>query len=484
MDFYYRTVLAHHWNSLVEMIRENYQTDENENGVVHMATYLHQPADKLREETVKSNQKLIIYQLEPLVENQRWKIEHIVNNIKGADEIWDYDLQNIELLQSYGIEAKFKPILYTNAWNKIPKKECDIDILFYGSVSDHRNKFFSDFSSLTLTGDNEKDQIFSCLKIVKLEGIADGALDDFIARSKIILNLSQFSGEIRQQQTRIAYALNNNKLVISQKAPINYFGDSIVQFETPNQFRELVVDAIQNDKWKHDYLYKRNIFNRAIGKKIAIFYHIYQAGDWKRIFYDQILELQKSGLYDQADYIHIGVNGRQPLPFNMNKVNRVKYNVNIDLESDTLSDLHKFSKHNPDYKILYIHAKGVSWDDRSEIKKNIELWRKYIEYFTIQQWNRCYNLLKDHDCVGTEWETESNIGGVDINIPHYAGNFWWANASYIKTLDPSYIYQENNWKRWNGEFWIGTGNPKHYNFYFSNKNKYLNPLTFSEYSHY
>jgi len=42
-------------------------------------------------------------------------------------------------------------------------------------------------------------------------------------------------------------------------------------------------------------------------RKIAIFYHLYQVGEWKNLFLEQFSELQKNGLYDRADHIHIGV---------------------------------------------------------------------------------------------------------------------------------------------------------------------------------
>lgn len=206
--------------------------------------------------------------------------------------------------------------------------------------------------------------------------------------------------------------------------------------------------------------------------KIAIFYHIYQVNHWAQLFEQQIVALQQSGVYDAASYIHFGINGDEPLPFNLVKVNKVKRNSRTDLESDTLADLFKFCVKNPDYKVLYIHSKGVTWVDH-ELKVNVDSWIRYLNYFNVTRWKDCVDLLNDYDCVGTEWETEAHISDEKVVSPHYAGNFWWANASYINQLDPGYLYVNNGWQRWQGEFWIGTGDPNHYNYYTSNVNKYL-----------
>lgn len=66
----------------------------------------------------------------------------------------------------------------------------------------------------------------------------------------------------------------------------------------------------------------------------------------------------------------------------------------------------------------------------------------------------------------------------------FVGNFWWANSSYIRTLDPGYLYdfqaqhrmegvhdlaglspnEQLQILRFNSELWLGSGNPNHYSF--------------------
>jgi len=230
-----------------------------------------------------------------------------------------------------------------------------------------------------------------------------------------------------------------------------------------------------------------------MSEKIAIFYHIYQANHWVNLFEKQIIALQQSGLYDTAKYIHFGINGDQPLPYDLIKVNQVKRNNKIDSEADTLLDLFKFASKNPDYKILYLHTKGTGWGDdkirndrhyevlKNVLTKNLDLWESYMSYFNINRWRDCVELLNEYDCVGTEWLKEANILDKKIYIPHYSGNFWWANANYISQLDPGFLYENTEWKRHQSEFWIGTKNPNCYNYYTSGLNLYLNEIEPKEY---
>jgi len=221
---------------------------------------------------------------------------------------------------------------------------------------------------------------------------------------------------------------------------------------------------------------------------IAIFYHIFQINHWEKLYTQQILSLQQSGVYDAANYIHIGINGSLPLPFDLMKVNKTNRNVHIDIgEADTLRDLHNFCKEHTDYKVLYLNMLGVSFPENFQNKIS---WTQYLTHFNVNNWQRCVQLLDNYDCVGTEWTTKHPSLGTDIS-PHYAGNFWWANSSYINRLDLNYLYGNkpygfDDWKgqrRHLSEFWIGTGSPNHYNFYSSNKNKYIELVNPSEYEH-
>lgn len=230
----------------------------------------------------------------------------------------------------------------------------------------------------------------------------------------------------------------------------------------------------------------------------AIFLHLYQHGnEWAKTYEEQIIKLQSSGLYDAADYIFIGVNGDQNLPFNLAKVNRVFFNNastsnQFDKTSElcTLKALYDYANLiGDDTQILYLHSKGVSWstrtsEDERNIYQNIILWRKYLEFFLIENWKKSTELLLEYDTVGTEWKPISlfDDGKIKFPTPHYAGNMWWANSSYIKKLDVNFILNNVILGRYAIELWIGTKNPKYYNFFNSNRVLYYDPILREEYA--
>lgn len=188
--------------------------------------------------------------------------------------------------------------------------------------------------------------------------------------------------------------------------------------------------------------------------KIAVFYHIYQCDNWGKLFWEQYSLLMSSGLGWQADLVHIGVNGDQELMmFPSDEKNTVplpsfeiKQNQNPQLEeTDTLLSLSKFAEENKDYKILYMHMKGVTKQDNLEVRD----WRNMMEYFCIERWEDCVALLDEHDAVGCNFQDNCYWGF----YPHFSGNFWWANAKHIQQLDKSYL--ESNFRH-HREFWIGS----------------------------
>jgi hypothetical protein len=192
--------------------------------------------------------------------------------------------------------------------------------------------------------------------------------------------------------------------------------------------------------------------------KLAIFYHIGQIGIGAFVYINQVHRLYTSGLIKEADYVHFGVNGNQEL-FNIPNNTKVVYNQNHKEETETLMSLRDFCKQNPDYKVLYFHTKGVSKESM-----NAESWRLMMEYFVIDRWKECIEYLNDYDVVGsnlkvlgpTTW-SDGTQTWEKAGTQHFVGNFWWANASYMNTLNDEFLKSDFRLDR---EFWIGTGNGK------------------------
>ena len=291
---------------------------------------------------------------------------------------------------------------------------------------------------------------------------------------------AHYSGNFWWANAKYIDKLDPEYLYNTDKGWIRYRSEFWIGTKNPNMLSLYNTNIFDKyGDWENvtplTYVVENNLFENH--GKIGIFYHLYQANNWKEVYQEQINSLIVSGLYDQCDIIHIGINGNEELPFVLDKM-RVQYNENKILEANTLQSLWEYCNENSNSKVLYFHSKGVThYNSQLDISTNA--WRIYLEYFVFHKWRECVEDLNSYDCVGTEWVIESGLLDSDTKEisygynPHYAGNFWWANSSYIQKLDLNYIYnEEKGWGRFKSEFWIGTKDPKYKSYHNSNKSLY------------
>jgi hypothetical protein len=206
-----------------------------------------------------------------------------------------------------------------------------------------------------------------------------------------------------------------------------------------------------------------------INRKIAVFYHLYQFGDWKSFFLDQTNILLNSGLVDACEFVHVGINGKE-IPKQNKKFRYVLNPEPWTEETPTLLALRDFCALNTDYMVLYMHTKGITQQMNSTHD-----WRKIMEYFCVEKWEDCLKKLDEHDAVGCLYMDHCYYGF----FPHFSGNFWWANSRYINTLDSSLL---SGGIRQNREFWIGSGNGSLYSFHDTGLNHYVHEYSRNLYS--
>lgn len=178
--------------------------------------------------------------------------------------------------------------------------------------------------------------------------------------------------------------------------------------------------------------------------KLAIFYHLYQTQIAALIYQQQMHRLYTSGLLDSVEFLHIGISGQHEL-FYVPKKAKVQYNEFMGDEGGTVISMMEFCKENPDYKVLFFHAKGASKDHIPQLHS----WRLFMEYFVIDQWRTCVSCLNKYNAVGVKLRFKP--------IPHFSGNFWWANANYLNTCDHRLLYTKYFESKVDRELWIGTG---------------------------
>jgi hypothetical protein len=181
-----------------------------------------------------------------------------------------------------------------------------------------------------------------------------------------------------------------------------------------------------------------------------IFFHVCTIGRYFEVLEEMLNSIYESGILDKVKEINMCVLGGGILPkISCDKIKVLDACDDINrYEFFTLRHIQEEVKRNKECNILYIHTKGVS------VEKNdcIEDWRKYMEYFLINNFEECVDFLKTHDAVGVDWRGSPS--------PHFSGTFWWATARYLSTLPEIDEISSCNSKkvltlRHNAEFWIG-----------------------------
>jgi hypothetical protein len=204
-----------------------------------LGSYLREPISEIRDRF--PGKRLIIYQLEPLVDDHWWSPDYIMEILKEVDEVWDYDIENANKIGSHSIPVKYRPFLYSESLKRINNiQNPDIDVLFYGTLNDRRMNIINSFLR----------PYFSRIKFVFLSNFLESELDEFIGRSKIILNLNAHDND-KQKQSRIFYAVINNKCVVSEKSRVNYFDDLIKESDLMD-LPDLIMNLLESERWR-DY---------------------------------------------------------------------------------------------------------------------------------------------------------------------------------------------------------------------------------------
>jgi len=195
--------------------------------------------------------------------------------------------------------------------------------------------------------------------------------------------------------------------------------------------------------------------------KLACFIHSTNLELWKDSFLLQILEqLKSSSLLSQLDYLCILNTG---LPLDVHKIEQtyapakvIHYsNSTHEFENITIRQLYTFSALHPQYKILYMHTKGVSYPHDHVFLPGIHSWNSFMRYSLIDHYAKCTRLLQIYDTVGCNFRPLESGNG-----PHYSGNYWWANARYINTLPIHYLKN-----KYDPEFWLLQNKPLYFNIY-------------------
>ncbi|WP_422927497.1 glycosyltransferase [Singulisphaera sp. PoT] len=181
-------------------------------------------------------------------------------------------------------------------------------------------------------------------------------------------------------------------------------------------------------------------------------YHVALFPTWREVAEAQCRRLRESGLLAKAGRILVGVVGDpgedlSPLADWLGGRAEIRHLGPLSLyEFPTLQWLHDEALRGPGgLACFYIHTKAVSHRIEAGDRH-----RHRMEAIVLDKHEACLELLEGHDACGGDWK----LIGFDEHRPHFSGNFWWANASYLRRLTPPRLLPAAN--RYEAEFWIGS----------------------------
>jgi predicted NACHT family NTPase len=153
-------------------------------------------------------------------------------------QLWDYSPRNIEKFKELGIDgAKLFKIGYQKELVRLNSSQSkDIDVLFYGSVNERRKTI--------LDGLEAKG-----LKVKVLFGVYGKDRDDWIERSKIVLNHHYYEAQIFEI-IRVFYLLTNSIAVVGEVNQTTSIDLMCKEGISPAKYEDLVskcVELVQND---------------------------------------------------------------------------------------------------------------------------------------------------------------------------------------------------------------------------------------------
>ena len=202
--------------------------------------------------------------------------------------------------------------------------------------------------------------------------------------------------------------------------------------------------------------------NKAEGFKADIsntyiFYHIYCNKNTYDIVEEQTTTILSSRLYNTTNAIYCFLVGDPKYIATIKAYLKglgEKFTILAEGPNDRTYErftLEKIKKNIQDAdKFLYIHTKGVG----KPKNRAVELWRKWMQYFLIENYKVCLDYLDYYDIVGVGYKVDIPHLGKVVG-PHFSGNFWWSTGAYYKGL-PDIIGEHYN----DPESYIFLANPK------------------------
>lgn len=218
-------------------------------------------------------------------------------------QIWDYSPLNIVEWNEVGCSAppRLVEVGYAPELRRIVSRpEQDIDVLFYGSMNEHR---LSLLKGLREAG----------VKVHAVFGVYGRERDELIARSKVVLNLHCLETKLFEI-VRVSYLLANSKAVVSEPSPdMGDYCDAVAVF--PSEILvEGCLELLRNDEKRRqlerrgfEYFSRRSvaqILNRVIPVRQLIDSSAEKTKEVRRLYLDMVQRCVINLIYEDPNQDH------------------------------------------------------------------------------------------------------------------------------------------------------------------------------------
>lgn len=204
------------FNDTIDSLKNEFK-DNTENSLIICGPidYAHCGKDISYFRNKYKNNKIIVFNQEQVnTKMNTWLSQRYIKFLSEADEVWDYDEYNISTIKKYNNHVKLHILKPYKNWPK--ESEKDIDILFYGSINEHRKTLL--------------EHLATKYNVVTLYDVYD--LDSYILRSKVLLNIHYYYDCALQEQARMIRWIGAPCRIISEKSRTNYLGVEEMTYES------------------------------------------------------------------------------------------------------------------------------------------------------------------------------------------------------------------------------------------------------------
>jgi GR25 family glycosyltransferase involved in LPS biosynthesis/glycosyltransferase involved in cell wall biosynthesis len=341
-------------------------------------------------------------------------------HIKRVDFLKFLEAKNDEVVRVH-VYALENPLGFTSWRGPLPLDEKDAALLPYRYFFSAENNQESNFIT-------EKLWEPLLTETLCFYWGAPNAADYVDSRAFIALDLDDFEGAFRtiknailtqQWEARLEFIRREKRKVLEQYQFFPTLERILLQ--------ELQLPPHPDDETVRFHKY----FGRPVPDSIGTFCFIHS---WTRnhdvsVLCELLDALQMGGLLntvEQVYIINVGDTVNLPRLFDAlaTRIRLIQFSADASRgERPTLDLIRIFSVFQSQTRILYLHTKGVSYQPAHPY---VDDWRRMLLYFLVENHQQPLERLCQADMVGCNLLAHPHR--------HFSGNFWWANAGYLRRL--------------------------------------------------